>query len=321
MFKNIALASSLAIAAALAGCGGGGDSAGVDSVRSVTVDGRSYTYRLHVPAHADAAPAPLVISLHGGGSNALLHDTLTQLPAKADAAGFVLLTANGYTDNDGTLYGWNAGACCDPATADNIDHVAIIRAMLDDAASSVAIDPRRVFATGYSNGGMMAYRLACQMSDRIAAIALAAGEMMDKDLSLGLERTVFTCDPPRAVPILHMHGLADTCALFEGGVGTGAQPRPPRSAVPDNIAFWREHNQCSATPTTDYQQGGVTCQTYSGCSADAAVRLCTIENGGHIWPGAAAYGLEDSCGGTQTANLDANDELWAFFQQHPMPVP
>lgn len=292
---------------------------GSDQVRTVTVDGRVYTYRLHIPADRDATPAPMVVSLHGGGSNAELHDVLTQLPFKSDSAGFVLLTANGYAPNNDKLFGWNAGACCDPAAADNIDQVAVLRTMINDASAVISIDPKRVFATGYSNGGMMAYRLACQMSDRIAAVAVVAGEMMDKNLALGGERTVFECNPPRPVPILHLHGLADTCALFNGGVGTGAQPRPPRSAVPDNIAFWRAHNQCTTGPSVSYQRGTAKCETYSGCSAGADVTLCTVSNGGHIWPGAPVYGLEEACGGTQTTDIDANNQLWDFFLAHPMP--
>ena len=318
------LAAALLGTALLGGCGGGSGGAGgntpSDSVRSVVVDGRAYSYRLHIPAELSQVPAPLLISLHGGASNALLHDSLTQLPAKSDASGFVLLTANGYTDNpDSVLYTWNAGACCDPATRDNVDQVKVLRAMLDDAASVVAIDAKRVYAAGYSNGGMMAYRLACEMSDRIAAIGVVAGEMMDKDLTLGFERTVFDCDPPRAVPVIHLHGLADTCALFEGGVGTGAQPRPPRSAVPDNIAFWRTHNGCTSGPTLSNQQGDARCETQGGCTNGASVTLCTVDSGGHIWPGVTAYGLEAQCGGTQTTHLIANTQLWSFFAAHPMP--
>lgn len=327
---TLRLATALCTVWLLAACGDGagspdggdgGDGGAVDSIRSVTVDGRSYSYRLHIPADRPSPAAPLLISLHAGASNAQLQDEVTELPSKSDEAGFVLLTANGYTDGNTPLYAWNAGACCNPATADNVDQVKVLRAMLSDASSVVAIDPKRVFAAGYSNGGMMAYRLACEMSDRIAAVAIAAGEMMDKNLALGLERTVFECNPPRAVPIFHMHGLADTCALFEGGVGTGAQPRPPRSAVNDNIAFWQAHNQCTTGPTQTYQRGSASCETYSGCRADADVTLCTISNGGHIWPGSPFYGeeLKTACGGLQTTDLIANDQIWAFFKAHPMP--
>lgn len=323
LFRLLA-AGSLLLAACGGGSGGGGAPQAREELRSVSVDGRSHSYRLYIPATLAAVPAPLLVSLHGGASNALLHNTLTRLPAQAEASGFVLLSPNGYTDNpDSVLYTWNAGACCDPAAADNVDQLKVLRAMLDDAATRVAVDTRRVYAAGYSNGGMMAYRLACQMSDRIAAIGVVAGEMMDKDLSFGLERTVFDCDPPRPVPVIHLHGLSDTCARFEGGVGTGAQPRPPRSAVPDNIAFWRTHNGCTTGPTQTYQQGDARCETHGGCSNGADVRLCTVDSAGHVWPGAPASTypaeLQASCGGAQTTNLDANTQLWSFFAAHPMP--
>ena len=318
------LAALVLLLGACGGTGGGDSGSAQDLVRSVSVDGRSHSYRLHIPAELSAVPAPMLVSLHGGASNAVLNDVVTQLSTKADSASFVLLAANGYTDNaNSVLYTWNAGACCDPAAADHIDQVKVLRAMLDDAATVVAINPKRVFAAGYSNGGMMAYRLACELSDRIAAIGVVAGEMMDKDLTLGLERTVFECNPPRAVPIFHMHGLSDNCALFEGGVGNGAQPRPPRSAVPDNIAFWSEHNGCTTGPTQTYTQGDARCETHSGCNSGADVVLCTVDSGGHIWPGSPASSypseLQDACGGTTTQNLRANDQLWEFFKAHPMP--
>lgn len=303
----------------LGGCNNGSDvpsSPAKDYTRSVTVNGVAYQYNLHVPVNLVSSPAPLVLSLHAGGTSGLVHDVLTQLPLKAEQAGFVLLTPAGSKDE---LFSWNAGSCCRPATTDNIDHVAVIRAMLDDATAVMAIDPKRVFATGYSNGGMMAYRLACELSDRIAAIAPVAAEMMDKDLTLGAERTVFACAPPRTVPVLHLHGLADTCAPYNGGPSTGAQTLPPRSAVPDNIAFWREHNHCTVagTPST---QGDTTCTTYSGCDDGANVKLCTVTGGGHIWPGAPyADAIKQECGGAAAVNLNANDQLWSFFSTHPKP--
>lgn len=309
----------------LAGCGSGGTpgidngppvpvTGGVEFQREVRADGGDHSYLLFVPATlVGQSDLPLVVSLHGGGSNAREQDLFTRMRFKAVEAGFVLLTPNGYR---GT---WNAGSCCAPAMTAGIDHTAVIDAMLDDAERLLSIDDARVFALGHSNGGMMAYRLACELSDRIAAIAAVSATMMDRDLNTSPPTQVFSCQPTRPVPVLHLHGLADTCVPFEGGQSTGPAggERPP---VSDSIDFWVANNRCALAPVLPtHVNGGARCDTHTVCQDQAVVELCTVEGAGHVWPGTGANPSEATCGGSGTTDLNANDVIWTFFEDHPLP--
>ncbi|MFA5938220.1 MAG: PHB depolymerase family esterase [Sinimarinibacterium sp.] len=312
------------LALSLAGCSGSGQMApgttvgtpvpgGLEYQREVSVRGDDHSYLLFVPtAQIGRSDLPLVVSLHGGGGNAREHDLFTRMRIKAATAGFVLLTPNGYR---GT---WNAGSCCAPAQTADIDHSAVIRAMLDDAERLVSVDDTRVFALGHSNGGMMAYRLACELSDRIAAIAANSAVMMDRDLDTTPPTQVFSCQPTRPVPILHLHGLADTCVPFAGGPSTGPAggERPP---VSDSIDFWVANNRCTLPPLLPtHVNGDARCETYTGCQDRAVVELCTVDGAGHVWPGTGANPSGETCGGSGTTDLDANDVIWAFFVDHPL---
>lgn len=317
-------ASLAALVFLLAGCPGGSGSVGnplgtpvpggLEFEREVSADGKDHSYLLFVPtALIGGSDLPLVVSLHGGGSDAREQDLFTRMRFKAVDAGFVLLTPNGYR---GT---WNAGSCCAPATTAGIDHSAVIAAMLDDANRLLSIDDARVFALGHSNGGMMAYRLACELSGRIAAIAANSAVMMDRDLDTTPPTQAFSCQPTRPVPVLHLHGLADTCVPFDGGPSTGPAggERPP---VSDSIDFWVANNRCALPPLLPTQvNGGARCETHTACQDQAVVELCTVEGAGHVWPGTGANPSGAVCGGSGTTDLNANDVIWAFFQDHPQP--
>ncbi len=286
---------------------------GVEYARSVSVGGRNHTYFMYVPAgRVGDDSVPLVLSLHGGGSNAVEQEAFTRLRLKAIDANFAVLSPNGF------LTAWNAGSCCAPATTAPVDHVAVIRAMLDDASALINVDNSRVFALGHSNGGMMTYRLACELSDRIAAIASNAAVMMDRDLDTTPPTQAFTCQPARPVPILATFGLADQCTPYGGGQSAGVAGglRPPAS---DTIDFWVNHNRCLLPPLLpSYTNGAARCMTWSGCQAGANVQLCTVEGAGHVWPGTGANPAADVCGGSGTTDLNANDRIWDFFRTHPM---
>ncbi len=312
---------ALTLLSALGGCSGGDNTPpGEDSAHALLIDGRVERYRLYVPGRAQSAnePLPLLIALHGGGVNAASMDELTDLKALADRKGFLYMRPQGYDAENRGFQTWNAGSCCGEAEAAGIDHVAVIDTMIDDVAAQFDVDPARIYVTGHSNGGMMAYRLACQLSDRIAAIAPNSSYQMDKDYDRLLQPTVYACQPSRPVPVLHMHGLADTCAPFEGGQSTGIEggERPP---VADSIDFWVGNNRCSSGPVETYRNGDSRCVTYSGCEDGADVVLCTTDSAGHVWPGSLKLGAEGVCGGQTTTHLDANTTLWQFFEQHPKP--
>jgi polyhydroxybutyrate depolymerase len=222
----------------------------------------------------------------------------------------------GYDASGLGLRTWNAGSCCSGAVTAVVDHVAAVRAILDRMEDEWLVDSDRVYATGHSNGGMMAYRLACELSDRIAAIAPNSAVLVDKDLDVQPPRELFACTPQRPVAVMHMHGDADTCSPMAGGRSTGFETslRPP---VADSIARFVSLNHASTTPRVTYQRGDVTCVTYDG-QPNGDVVLCVARGGGHAWPG-ASYSLftRANCGGNAIRDLDANEAIWEFFMAHP----
>src|SRR5712691_11431037 len=163
--------------------------------RSLEVDMRTRTFLVHVPSSYDGKkPFPVVLAFHGGGSNAEQMVRFCGLNETADKHGFIVVYPNG-TGRLEKLLTWNGGNCCGYAMRNRIDDVAFTKALLDDLAKVVKVDTKRVYATGMSNGAIMAYRLASELSDRIAAIAPVGGPM-------GKEK----CAPKRPVPVIHFHG-------------------------------------------------------------------------------------------------------------------
>lgn len=285
--------------------------------RAVTVGGITHEYHVYVPASYDGTRAvPLLLFFHGGGGNAEEGERTVNLRATAERRGFILVRPEGYDRSGLGLRTWNAGACCAGAVRDGVDHVAAVRAILDRVESEWRIDADRVYATGHSNGGMLSYRLACQLSDRIAAVAPNAACLVNQDLEADPPRTLFPCEPARAVPVMHMHGDADTCVPMEGGRSTGLE-RSLRPPVAEGLARFVAINQAATTPRLTYQQGDVTCMTHDGAD-DADVVLCTANGGGHAWPGAAYSSMTRGlCGGRAIEGMDANEAIWDFFLAHP----
>ncbi len=247
---------------------------------SLTHDGLIRTYNLHLPAGYDPDSLyPLVINLHGLGSNAYEEEVYTGFDNVADTGGFVVVYPNGI---DGT---WNI------SQTNGTDDVGFISALIDTVDSQYNIDLERVYATGMSMGGFMSYRLACELSDRIAAIAPVAGL-----------QAFSPCNPGRPVPVVHFHGTADDVVPYIG--------------VPSTIDGWVDHDACPATPvvtdlpdinTTD--NSTVTTYYYGPCEESTEVILYSINNGGHTWPGATILI------GVTNQDIKASNEIWKFFRK------
>jgi polyhydroxybutyrate depolymerase len=292
---------------------GGGQLAGRDHVRSVNAGGLRHDFHVYVPSSYDgSSTVPVVLFFHGGGGNAEQGEGTVHLRATAEKHGFLLVRPEGYDRSGLGIRTWNAGHCCSAAVRDGVDHVGAVRAILDRLAAEWRVDAARVFATGHSNGGMMSYRLACELSERITAIAPNAAALVDRDLDVNPPREVFPCTPSHPVAVMHMHGDADTCSPIGGGVSTGFETstRPP---VADAIARFIAINHASPVPRVTYENREVTCVTYDG-PGGADVMLCTARGGGHAWPGAEYTGVSRAmCGGKAITGMDANEKIWEFF--------
>ncbi len=248
------------------------------------------------PAYASSAALPLVLALHGGGGNAQLmaEDKRYGWRQQADLGGFIVAFPNGASRlPGGRLASWNAGACCGYARDQKSDDVAFIRAVVAALKERLRVDSERVFATGMSNGGMMAHRLACDAADLFRAVAAVAG-------TDATER----CQPSRPIPVLHIHARDDDHVLYAGGAGPNAFR--DRSSVMEfvsveqTMARWVQRDQCRTPAQPVLQVAGASCEAYRACAAGVSVQLCVTDSGGHSWPG-------------PTAALDATREIWRFF--------
>jgi polyhydroxybutyrate depolymerase len=280
-----------------------------EHTRSLVVAGRERNYLVHAPRSHDAAkPSPVVLIFHGGGTNAAQMVHFCGLSEKADEAGFLAVYPNG-TGRTEQLLTWNAGNCCGLAQQQNVDDVGFVRRLLNDLATVTRIDADRVYATGMSNGGMMAYRLAAELSDRIAAIAPVAGPM-------GIQE----CHPQRPVPVLHFHGTDDEFAPFAGGRGARSLSQTNFYSVEHSIGCWIMANGCDEKPVAIEEPvkvadgTKVTRKTWSHGKNGAEVVLVEIAGAGHTWPGRQPAVLFL---GKSTKNISANDEVWEFFKKHP----
>lgn len=276
-----------------------------DYERTIVVGGRVRSYLLHVPPSPNRGrPMPVVIVLHGGGGNAEGIARTSGFTDKADEERFVVIYPNGTGRLRDRLLTWNSGNCCGYAHENNVDDVSFIRSLIDQVQKELNVDGRRIFVTGFSNGGMMSYRLACELSDKIAAIAPVAGAL-----------NYVKCAPARPVSLVAFHGTADEHVLYEGGEPRRRVDRSPRvdSSVAEAISYWVRRNECANSAEKE-RQGSVLIEDYAGCRAGTGVRLYTLEGQGHAWPGGDAWARWSD---KPTTSVKATDAMWEFFSSHP----
>jgi polyhydroxybutyrate depolymerase len=303
------LARTAAVAVAMAVTPAPPARSDADRVRAVRVAGRERTYILHVPPAGFGREFPVVVAFHGGASNAAAMRRFSALNEKADRAGFVVVYPNGSGRLPRALT-WNAGRCCGQASAARIDDVAFTRALLDDLAGIEKVDRSRVFATGMSNGGQMAYRLGVELSDRIAAIAPVAASLEVDVRALA-----------RPVPVVHFHGTDDRFLPFGGGAGSRSLSRSAHRGVWRGLDTWARASGCSdrttseALPDRREDETTVERHSYAGCPAGAEVVLYLVRGGGHTWPGSPG---DVRTLGVTSQDISANDVMWEFFTRHPL---
>jgi len=223
----------------------------------------------------------------------------------SDEKGFIVVYPNGTGRLGDKLLTWNGGTCCGYAMTNNIDDVGFVRALVADLQASYKIDPKRIYATGLSNGGIMSYRLACEASDLFAAIGPVAGTLNYKQ-----------CAPSQPVAIIHFHGTDDTYLPYEGGYGPDSVGGVLFASVKESIDFWLAFNECQQPPQTE-AFADIQHDAYVNCAAGTAVELYTILGGKHAWPGSDGPAWPGGDEPTQT--ISAASLMWEFFMAHPKP--
>ena len=259
---------------------------------SFEYDGLLRDYRLFVPGAYDGSePWPLVFNLHGYTSNASQQELYSQMNVVADTGHFLVCYPNGI------LNSWNVSL----PGGSSADDVGFINALIDTLSAHYLIDPERVFSCGMSNGGFMSYKLACELTDRFAAIASVTGSMVPTEAAL--------CNPTHPIPVLEIHGTADPVVPYAGLAYT--------MSIPDLLTFWTGKNGCvgdpEVIPVADINfLDGCTAELiqYNDCSEGAEVWHYKVYNGGHTWPGAPIIV------GVTNQDFDASLAIWEFFLRH-----
>lgn len=287
-----------------------------DHTIQLTHDKRERNAIVHVPPRAiDKRNLSVVINFHGGGGHGANEQEYSLMDRLADRETFVVVYPNGSGRLSTRLLTWNAGTCCGYAALNHVDDVGFTRALIGKLADFVPIDRRRIYATGLSNGAMMSYRLAAEAADLVAAVAPVAGGMVLPAIK-----------SPRAVPVLHIHSVDDPRALYNGGLGLPfplTRSRVLHPNIEQMIQLWIQHDGCSTKAVITDRRDEISGQSaahyvYSPCSGGAEVSLWKLTGAGHVWPGGKQKYLERILG-PSTEIIDANQEMWNFFQRFSLP--
>jgi len=250
----------------------------------LTSGGQTRQYEIFVPASYRTGKAfPLVIGFHGQGGSASQFESYSGFSTLASQAGFIAV----YPQGAGQISSWDTWA--------GSQDVQFIRDLTATVEAQCAVDRNRIYAVGHSRGGGMVNRLACDLSDRIAAVGSVSGTYQFGE----------DCSPGRPVAIVAFHGTDDSDVPYNGIGIADAMPDPYFSIgtpVPQWATAWGERNGCDARPAAIFQQGTVTGQGWKNCRGGANVILYTINGGGHEWPNA----------------VDAARMIWNFFVRHPL---
>ena len=264
---------------------------------SITHDGIERDYILYVPEIYDGSTAvPLVLNFHGFGSGASQQMFYGDFRDIADTEGFLLVHPEGTTFIGNQF--WNVEF---PGISSTIDDVGFTEALIDELATLYTIDLDRVYATGMSNGGFMSFLLACQLSEKIAAVASVTGSMT--------QDTFDDCNAQLPTPVLQIHGTEDDVVLYnENNLSL---------PIPDVISYWVDHNNCETTPTTttlpdvDVSDGStIEYSVYEDGDNGITTEHMKVIGGGHTWPGS----ILNSAGTNQ--DIDASIEIWLFFSRY-----
>ena len=261
------------------------------------------SYILYIPdSYSETTTTSLVLNLHGYTSNAGQQMIYSNFYPIADEEGFILVHPEGTVDDNGFQF-WNSNGTSQLIS--EVDDINFLSALIDTIVSEYNINTDRVYSMGMSNGGFMSYELACQLSDKIAAIASVTGSMNQSQIT--------SCNPERPIPVMQIHGTSDPTVLYDGNPLWGI------TSVDDVISYWVDFNDCNIEPIVNYVEDINTfdlCTTehylYENGANGSSVELYKVINGGHTWPGA----LIPLVGNNTNQDFDASEKIWEFFNKY-----
>jgi polyhydroxybutyrate depolymerase len=225
----------------------------------------------------------LVFDFHGHGGNAAQEASASGWNKKADKVGIIMVYPEGVDSS------WNVGNCCGLAMSEKVDDVGFTKAIIEAVSKAACIDPKRVYATGMSNGAGFVHRLGCEAADVLAAIAAASADLVTDP-----------CKPVRPISVLAIRGLTDTMVAYSGGKTGSTGWMDP--GAKESLELWKKIDGCTGSTTTSYQY----CEGYTQCSAGVETTLCSLPNTGHD-----TY--------NNAVKLNVPDVIWEMFQRQPMP--
>jgi polyhydroxybutyrate depolymerase len=285
---------------------------------SLIFGGLKRTWLIHIPPGYDFTKSvPLLIVLHGGGGTGrnMVKLTMGGFDEISDTKGFVVVYPDGIEKH--WKDGRNSDETGDSGHKGNIDDVGFISALIDHLINEMHIDWKRVYVTGMSNGAIMTYRLGCELSGKIAAIAPVAGNIP--------QNLLISCSPSRPVSVLAINGVNDPLVPFSGGDVTGPFGQKKLGKVlsaKESVMFWVNKNGCkkipfiSFEPCSDPENGTRTRkEVYINGKNNTEVILYIIEGGGHTWPGGDQY-LGEWIIGKTSRDINADKVIWDFFEKH-----
>ena len=327
MAPTLPIASLAVLALAAAGCarlpgpppgaaplaGASGALAPGDHLLSLRHGGRTRWLLLHLPPAARAGrPLPLVVVLHSGGGNPALIAERTRFSELADREGFIVAYPAGTGPRPDRFLAWNAGHCCFVARDLGVDDVGFVLALIERLAAALPADRDRVYLAGFSNGGMLAHRIAATAPERLAAVAAVAAAVGGRAAP---DEPPWRVPPPRgAVPMLIMHGLADRQVPWRGG--RGAKTAFERSDLPlaEAVALWARANGCAGHSV---RRVALHVRLERHACTRAPLEVWLVEDGGHAWPGErrAGWRIEYALLDPPTREIDATRVVWDFFRR------
>ncbi|WP_437594328.1 alpha/beta hydrolase family esterase [Sorangium sp. So ce1000] len=243
-----------------------------DTNKTISVGSGNRSYVLHVPAAYDGSkPVPLVVDLHPLGGSGPSERSGSPYPAQTDPEGVIMAFPSGLSGPSGGA--WNVGPCC----VKNTDDVAFVKAMVAEIQETACIDPKRIYAVGFSMGGGMSHYLACHAADTFAAVAPAAFDLLQENIG--------DCKPSRPITVISFRSTGDPIVPYAGGYSAVVSGMPITFlGAKSTLEKWAQINKCTGSPSAEDSKG---CSTYSNCEGGVEVALCTKQGGGHDYGNAS----------------------------------